>query len=115
MRELPLPSRGRGPGGGQVPTDHCTSPTEYDIILLDPPYALSEAAEGGVWTILARLAAEGFAAADGLVVLEHSRRAAPPEAIGRLFLVKSRRHGDTCVTIYRAGSGDAATAPAEAV
>lgn len=94
--------------------DHCTTAPEYDIILLDPPYALSEAAEGGVWTVLARLAVEGFVAPDGLVVLEHSRRAAPPEAIGGLFLVKSRRHGDTCVTIYRSGSGVAAASPAEA-
>ena len=90
-------------GHREQPADHCTMDAGYDIILLDPPYALGEAAGGGVWAVLARLAAGGFAAPRGLVVLEHSRRAAPPEAIGPLRLVKTRRHGDTCVTFYRMG------------
>ena len=83
---------------------HFTTAQEYDIILLDPPYALAESAAGGVWTVLARLAGGGYAKPGGLVVLEHSRRATPPETIGSLSLVKSRRHGDTCVTIYRMGA-----------
>jgi len=34
-------------------------------------------------------------------VLEHHRRAAPPETLGPLALYRTRRHGDTVVSIYR--------------
>jgi 16S rRNA G966 N2-methylase RsmD len=35
-----------------------------------------------------------------VIVVEHHRRQSPPDALGRLPLYKSRRHGDTIVSIY---------------
>lgn len=97
-----------------VTPDHCTQAPEYDIILLDPPYALAEDPRGGLWGIIGRLADSGYAAPGGLVVLEHSRRATAPESLGRLSLVRSRRHGDTCVAIYAVGEAPADALPAAA-
>jgi 16S rRNA (guanine966-N2)-methyltransferase len=84
--------------GTQAPqsTPHFTASAGYDIILLDPPYG-----DTGVWSELAALASGPLATAGTLVVLEHSKRARPPEAVGCLALVKTRRHGDTCVSIFR--------------
>jgi 16S rRNA (guanine966-N2)-methyltransferase len=64
-------------------TPHFTESPGYDIITLDPPYA-----DPGMW-------------AGAVVVLEHDKRAAPPAAIGDLAMLKTRRHGDTCVTFYQ--------------
>jgi len=37
---------------------------------------------------------------NSLVVLEHSRRVVLAETYGPMRLLKSRRHGDTCITIF---------------
>ncbi len=77
-------------------TPHFTEGPGYDIIMLDPPYA-----DEGIWTVMARLAGWPLTAPAGVVVLEHSKRTEPPAAIGELALLKTRRHGDTCITFYR--------------
>jgi 16S rRNA (guanine966-N2)-methyltransferase len=79
-------------------TPHFTESLGYDIIMLDPPYA-----DEGMWTVMARLADWPLTAAGAVVVLEHSKREAPPAIIGALALLKTRRHGDTCVTLYKRG------------
>ena len=68
---------------------------EFDIILADPPYEkrLDQATlDAGIRDNLLRT--------DGLMVLEHSRRDSPAEIPG-LALVKSRRFGDTVVSVFR--------------
>jgi 16S rRNA G966 N2-methylase RsmD len=35
-----------------------------------------------------------------VVVVEHHKSVTPPDAIGRLPLYRSRKHGDTVVSIY---------------
>ena len=77
-------------------TPHFTESPGYDIITLDPPYA-----DEGIWAVMARLASWPLTAAGAVVVLEHSKRTEPPAAIGNLAMLKTRRHGDTCVTFYR--------------
>jgi 16S rRNA (guanine966-N2)-methyltransferase len=80
-------------------TPHFTESPRYDIIMLDPPYA-----DEGVWSVVARLADWPLTAAGAVVILEHSKRAEPPPTIDNLTMLKTRRHGDTCVTFYKRGS-----------
>jgi len=65
----------------------------FDIIFLDPPYAsaLGEEALSEVVSILAP---------DGVAILEHGARKAPPEVSGLQFL-KTRRFGDTSISVYQ--------------
>ena len=69
----------------------------FGVVFLDPPYAdvLTPAFTG----ILARAAA--LLAPGGALLLEHASCDAPPEISG-LELDRSRRYGDTSLTIYRA-------------
>ncbi len=68
----------------------------YTLVLADPPYA-QEAAPS-----LERLAESGLAEAGRTVlVLEHSSREDEPERLGGLSQVKTLRHGDSAVSIYR--------------
>lgn len=68
----------------------------YTIILADPPYVDEEALG-----VLGRLADSPLVGEGTLLVLEHSKRRQAPEALGRLRLERTRRHGDSCVSIYR--------------
>ena len=68
----------------------------YTLVLADPPYAQA-AAEA-----LERLADTGLVEAGSTVlVLEHSSREDAPERLGGLSQVKTLRHGDSAVSIYR--------------
>jgi 16S rRNA (guanine966-N2)-methyltransferase len=67
----------------------------YDLVFLDPPYT-DERADA----VIASLGATGVVDAESVVVYEHSRRREPPATCGPLTLRTTRRHGDTCVTIY---------------
>ncbi len=68
----------------------------YTLVLADPPYA-DEATEA-----LERLAASGLVEAGRTVlVLEHSSREEGPERLGDLSRLKTLRHGDSAVSIYR--------------
>ncbi|MEX2226227.1 MAG: RsmD family RNA methyltransferase [Dehalococcoidia bacterium] len=67
----------------------------YTLVLSDPPYYDEDAFEA------ARAVAESPLATDAtVIVVEHERRSAPPDALGPLPLYRSRRHGDTVVSIY---------------
>lgn len=68
----------------------------YTLVLADPPYADETAPQ-----VLETLASSGLLATDAVVVLEHSRRRAVTDKLGRLALRQTRRHGDTCISIYR--------------
>lgn len=68
----------------------------YDLVLMDPPYAEGETAE-----VLAALATAGLLKDEGLAVVEHAARAAVPQETGALFLLRTRRYGDTAVSLYR--------------
>lgn len=70
----------------------------FDLVLLDPPYAVSAA------PFLSGLLAPGLLAADGLVAWEHDRRVAPP-GDERLRVEDERRFGDTVVTLLTVAAG----------
>jgi 16S rRNA (guanine(966)-N(2))-methyltransferase RsmD len=73
-------------------------PGVYSLVLADPPY-YDEAAEGAFEA--ARLVADSKLVDDRtVVVVEHHRRTPPPDALGRLPIYRSRRHGESVVSIY---------------
>lgn len=65
--------------------------TQWDVVLLDPPYALSATD----W--LERAAP----CARETLVIEHASDQSPPDAVGGLLLDRRRRYGDTTLSIYR--------------
>lgn len=68
----------------------------YTLILADPPYAQ----EAG--PALERLASSRLVEAGRtVVVLEHSSREEGPESLGALSRIKTLKHGDSAVSLYR--------------
>jgi 16S rRNA (guanine966-N2)-methyltransferase len=72
-----------------------TESPAYDIILLDPPYA-----DPDIGKVMDRLADSHMVGDQTVVVLEHARRFDVKQEYGRLHLVKTRCHGDTCLSIF---------------
>ena len=64
----------------------------YDVVLADPPYAVTN---GQLAEVLRLLVAGGWLAADGLLVLERGTRDGAPDWPDGLRLARSRRYGDT--------------------
>ncbi len=69
----------------------------FDLVLVDPPYA--DVTTGSVARALATLLEAGIVARGGRLVLEHAKRDVPPE-LPRATVERTRRHGETNVTIY---------------
>ena len=69
----------------------------FTLVLADPPYA-----DAAATALLQRLAQSGAIDGDyGTIVFEHSTREEAAAAIGAFLLVRSLRHGDSSVSIYR--------------
>jgi 16S rRNA (guanine966-N2)-methyltransferase len=68
----------------------------YSLVLADPPYGSDEAESTlAAWGSSPKLTRES------VIVLEHSRRRPAPPLLGDRGLLDTRRHGDTCISIYR--------------
>lgn len=67
----------------------------YTLVLADPPYY-----DEGAPAVVAAVAASPLVDAGSVLVFEHHRKLAPAERLGRLGLYRSRRHGDSVVSIY---------------
>jgi 16S rRNA (guanine(966)-N(2))-methyltransferase RsmD len=65
----------------------------FDIILLDPPYAI-----GSLDDVVAGV--HGVLAPGGVVVLEHAARLVPPARAGSLVLTRRVRAGDSALGFY---------------
>ncbi len=65
---------------------------QFDIVVLDPPYADRAAAEVD--------AAAALVAPGGVLVLEHARRAESPEAAGSLARARQIVSGDSALSLY---------------
>jgi 16S rRNA (guanine966-N2)-methyltransferase len=76
-----------------------------DLILMDPPYDLSD-----TLPIAERIAEAAWLAADAVLVMEHSGRLAAPSKLGTLDLQRERRYGATVLTLYARGAYDRAGA-----
>ncbi|MDP9236595.1 MAG: RsmD family RNA methyltransferase [Chloroflexota bacterium] len=68
----------------------------YTLVLADPPYY----DDAALATVQALAADQRLVDARTVLVLEHHKKAGPPQALGPLPLYRSRRHGDTMVSIY---------------
>ena len=68
----------------------------YDVVLMDPPYADTATAEA-----IGGIAAAGLLRDGGMMVVEHAWRTTLPQRAGALSLFKTRRYGDTAVSVYR--------------
>ncbi len=66
----------------------------FDIVFADPPYELVSPSQ-----ILAEIVKSRVLASGGVLVLEHSKRQAPPDMVG-LKLRKSRVFGETTISIW---------------
>ncbi len=66
----------------------------FDLVFVDPPYAL------GPGEALQLLAARGLVAPGGLVVAEHGKREETAAAYGDLVRMDLRRFGDTAVSFF---------------
>lgn len=65
----------------------------FDVVILDPPYAVSPAS--------ALASTAGLVAEQGCLVLEHARRTETPAAAAPLVRVRVVTSGDSALTIYR--------------
>lgn len=68
---------------------------KYAIILLDPPYAMA-----GIPELMTSIGTADIIAPEGIVVLGHWPKLVLPEHLGSLELLKHRRIGDSCFSIY---------------
>ena len=68
----------------------------YDIIILDPPYNSDE-----LDRVMGDLGESPVVGENALVVAEHSSRRELAPRYGRLTLLKTRRYGDTSLSIFR--------------
>ncbi|SNQ45738.1 RNA methyltransferase, RsmD family [Frankia canadensis] len=68
-----------------------TSGNPYDVVFLDPPYAMSDAEVGEV---LSMLAAGAWLTADGVCVVERSHRSSPVAWPAGLRALRDRRYGE---------------------
>lgn len=69
---------------------------EYDIVLIDPPYA-----DPSIDKIIQQLANSKLVGADTTLVVTHSSRRSLKQEYGSMKLVKERRHGDSVIAVYR--------------
>jgi 16S rRNA (guanine966-N2)-methyltransferase len=73
------------------------SPVPYDLILLDPPYALPE-----LVTLLEAIGRSPLIGERTTLLLEHASRRPLPERPGsKLVSQRTRNHGDSAFTIYK--------------
>jgi 16S rRNA (guanine(966)-N(2))-methyltransferase RsmD len=69
---------------------------EYNIIFMDPPYADKSQED-----VINQINEAKFIVINTLLVIPHSSRVELAGDYGNLRLIKDRKHGDTCISIYR--------------
>ncbi len=81
---------------------------KFEICFLDPPYRHSEEC----LSALARLSRSKLLERQGILVVEHSRRMALPESVGKLVRFRQLCQGDSVLSFYaRQQTGDATQLP----
>ena len=69
---------------------------EYSIILMDPPYS-----NPSIGKLVTQLATSPLVGPNSIVVVTHSSRLPLEPVYATLSLAKERRHGDSCIAVYR--------------
>ena len=96
LRELGLADRATVVPGDAVASAARLPPAPpWRLVFVDPPYR-SDLATRAVVALR-----DDQLAADAVVVIEHDRRNAPPDALGSLLRTDQRRYGDTLISFYR--------------
>ena len=67
----------------------------YDIIFLDPPYALE------MLPLLQLVAGSGLLKPDTIIIAEHFKKQTSPAAAGTLALYREAKYGDTVLAFYK--------------
>lgn len=94
LRELGLLDRATTHAGDAVAFIKRPVAEPWSFVFIDPPYASELAVRAGQALPRENLA-EG-----AVVVIEHDRRNAPPDALGSLVRTDERRYGDTLLSFY---------------
>lgn len=68
----------------------------YTLVVLDPPYN-----DPALLPMLAELGASPWVKPGTTIVIEHGKRVAPAPVLGTFRSIKTRRHGDTCISVYQ--------------
>jgi 16S rRNA (guanine966-N2)-methyltransferase len=76
-----------------------TSDGPFDIVLIDPPYAEPQLLEAALASVAA--AATTLLSPRAWVVAKHFWRTPPPQTVGLLASVRTRRFGETALAFYR--------------
>jgi 16S rRNA (guanine(966)-N(2))-methyltransferase RsmD len=69
---------------------------EYNVILMDPPYS-----DSSIGDLITQLATSKLVGMDTTVVVTHSPHHPLNSAYATLNRIKERRHGDSCIALYR--------------
>lgn len=69
----------------------------FTLIVADPPYY----EDAPSWPTLDSIARSSLVRDETVFVVEHHRRSSAPEHLGEMRVYRTRRHGDTVVTIYQ--------------
>jgi len=68
---------------------------EYDIVIMDPPYA-----NKAIGDVISKLAKSKLVGAETIVVVTHSPHLTLDSSYPPLTLIKERRHGDSCIALF---------------
>lgn len=94
LRELGLLDRATTQVGDAIAFIKRPVTEPWSFIFIDPPYASDLAVRA------AQALPRDSLTATGVVVIEHDRRNAPPDALGSLVRTDDRRYGDTLLSFY---------------
>lgn len=81
----------------QATVERVLSPAreQYDLIIIDPPYA-----DPDILEVIEKIDASGAAKSGSILLLGHWPRLEVPERIGRFQTLRQRCHGDSCFAIF---------------
>jgi 16S rRNA (guanine966-N2)-methyltransferase len=95
LRELGLSDRATVVCADAVATAaHHQPETPWRLVFIDPPYRSDLATRAVLALPCERLSA------DAVIVIEHDRHNAPPDALGSLLRTDHRRYGDTLLSFF---------------
>ena len=69
---------------------------KYDIIFMDPPYS-----DQSINHMAMQLASSSIIDDESLVIISHAFRSPLQDSYDGLSLIKEKRYGDTCISIYQ--------------
>lgn len=94
LREMGVTDRATVHGGDAIAFIKKPVAEPWSFIFIDPPYASDLAVRA------AQALPREHLTADAVIVIEHDRRNAPPDALGSLVRTDERRYGDTLLSFY---------------